>query len=115
MSLTRKQINLLKETIRSTVQSVLKENNGLTSALAQAFAQKDKKSIQQAAQACMQSGLPRSHCDDAIRDFVEKSNDQESAQFIAQNIDALLEDPENWSSFGKQTDREKEIGRLNIN
>jgi hypothetical protein len=115
MSLTRNQIKLLKEAIRSTVQCVLKENSGMTSALAQAFAQKDKKSIQQAAQACMQSGLPRAKCDDAIKDFVEKASDQESAQFVAQNIDALLEDPENWGAFGKATDREKEIGRLNIN
>jgi hypothetical protein len=114
MQLSRNQIKLLKETIRSTVQNVLQENSGLTSALAQAFAQKDKKSIQQAAQACMQSGMSRANCDDVIKDFVEKSSDKDQAEFVAQNIDALLEDPENWGAFGKQTEREKEIGRLNI-
>lgn len=113
-SLSHNQIKLLEETIKSTIDHLIKENSNVTSLLANAFTQGDKKAIHGAASACLNSGLPRAKCDDIINSFLQKANDKEKATMVAQQLDMILDDPENWQQFGTQTRREREIGKLNI-
>lgn len=103
---TKHHLNQSRQLLEATIKGILQEvedKDAVLKTIRLAFNDPNDDSIAAAAEALLSSGLPRAYCDDVLSRMTKSAKTPEAGEVVSNQIAAILDDPENWHRFNKQT------------